>query len=116
MGRRREERRADKMDQTVARSEPQAEIGIADALGLDAKGRPRKRRRGRWLQMLLALAVLGGGYGVYQWYTADAAAIVYNTVPAAKDDLTVTVSATGTLQPLVQVDISSELSGVMRTV
>jgi HlyD family secretion protein len=104
------------MDQTVSRSVPQAEIGIADALGLDAKGLPRKRRRGRWLYPLLAVALLGGGFGIYRWYTADAAAVVYNTVPAGKDDLTVTVSATGTLQPLVQVDISSELSGVMRTV
>lgn len=104
------------MDQTVARSAPQAEIGIADALGLDAKGRPRKRRRGRWLYLLLALIALGGGYAAWQWYTADPTAVVFNTVPAARDDLTVTVSATGTLQPLVQVDISSELSGVMRTV
>ncbi|TJW21499.1 MAG: biotin/lipoyl-binding protein, partial [Mesorhizobium sp.] len=31
-------------------------------------------------------------------------------------DLTVEVSATGTLQPLTQVDISSELSGVVRSV
>ena len=37
-------------------------------------------------------------------------------MPAEKGGLTVTVSATGTLQPLTQVDISSELSGVVRTV
>jgi HlyD family secretion protein len=37
-------------------------------------------------------------------------------VPAAVADLTVEVSATGTLQPLTQVDISSELSGVVRSV
>ena len=33
-------------------------------------------------------------------------------MPATRSDLTVEVSATGTLQPLIQVDISSELSGV----
>jgi HlyD family secretion protein len=44
------------------------------------------------------------------------AKIDYTTVPAAIADLTVAVSATGTLQPLTQVDISSELSGVVRSV
>ncbi|TIX35673.1 MAG: biotin/lipoyl-binding protein, partial [Mesorhizobium sp.] len=38
------------------------------------------------------------------------------TTLAAMADLTVAVSATGTLQPLTQVDISSELSGVVRSV
>ena len=40
----------------------------------------------------------------------------YTTTPATASDLTVEVSATGTLQPLTQVDISSELSGVVRSV
>jgi HlyD family secretion protein len=108
-------KRAD-MHQIVKKPAPQAEIGIAEALGLDSKGRPRKRKRRRSLYALLAVALLGTGYGGYEWFTADAAAVTYTTVPAAKDELTVTVSATGTLQPLTQVDISSELSGVMRTV
>jgi HlyD family secretion protein len=104
------------MDQMVKGPGPQAEIGIADALGLDPEGRPSKRRRSRWLYALTGLVLCGAGYGGWQWYAADAATVVYTTVPAARDDLTVTVSATGTLQPLIQVDISSELSGVMRTV
>lgn len=104
------------MDQTVSRSTPQAEIGIAEALGLDEKGRPRKRNRRRWHLVLLAILALGAGSGAYEWFSDDAAAVVYQTVPAGKGDLTVSVTATGTLQPLIQVDISSELSGVMRTV
>jgi HlyD family secretion protein len=40
----------------------------------------------------------------------------YVTTPAETGNLTVEVSATGTLQPLTQVDISSELSGVVRSV
>jgi HlyD family secretion protein len=105
------------MDQTVSRSAPQAEIGIAQALGLDAKGRPAKRRnRRRWYLALLAIIALGAGYGAYEWFSDDTAAVVYQTVPAEKGDLTVSVTATGTLQPLIQVDLSSELSGVMRTV
>jgi HlyD family secretion protein len=48
--------------------------------------------------------------------TAAPVRIEYATQPAALADLTVEVSATGTLQPLNQVDISSELSGVVRSV
>ena len=40
----------------------------------------------------------------------------FTTAPVKRGDLTVEVSATGTLQPLIQVDISSELSGVVRSV
>lgn len=107
--------RAD-MDQIVGTPRAQVEIKIEEALGLDSKGRPRKRSRRRWYYTLAALLVLGGGYAAWSWFGKDAAAVVYDTVPAAKDNLTVTVSATGTLQPLTQVDISSELSGVMRSV
>lgn len=104
------------MDQIVRTPKPQAEVGIAEALGLDSKGRPRKRSRRRWAYALAALVALGVGYAGWSGFGDDAAGVVYDTVPAAKDSLTVTVSATGTLQPLTQVDISSELSGVVRTV
>ena len=104
------------MDQIVERPLTQADIGVGEALGLDSKGRPRKRGRRRWSYALAALIAIGGFYAAWSWWSADAAAIVYDTVPATKDNLTVTVSATGTLQPLTQVDISSELSGVMRNV
>jgi HlyD family secretion protein len=42
--------------------------------------------------------------------------IRYSTEPARRGDLTVTVTATGTLQPTNQVDVGSELSGTIRTV
>ena len=78
---------------------------------------PSKRNRRRWLYALAAIAVhRRRRRRLFLAVAATARRIVYNTVPAAKDSLTVTVSATGTLQPLTQVDISSELSGVVRTV
>ncbi len=40
----------------------------------------------------------------------------YQTAEVQRGDLTVEVSATGTLQPTNEVDVSSELSGIMKTV
>ena len=85
-----------------------------DALGLGAGAR---RKRGRaWLYALAGLALAAGGLGYWQLGGASTPAVNYVTAPAEIGDITVQVSATGTLQPLIQVDISSELSGVMRTV
>lgn len=103
------------MDQLVNPPKAESDPSIEAALGLDRKGMNRKRRRG-WLFAVLTLALVAAGIGGYQWYAASPPRIEYTTVPAAIADLTVAVSATGTLQPLTQVDISSELSGVVRSV
>jgi len=76
------------------------------------------RKHGRrhwpiWLAVLLALGVgaylmLGSGNGNSK--------IRYQTAPAEKGRLVVTVSATGTLQPTNQVDVGSELSGTIQSV
>jgi HlyD family secretion protein len=104
------------MDQIVRKPSPETTVAIETALGLDPKGRSKRRSRRRLLYVLAAIAVVGAAAGFYSWLSQEQAKIVYATVPAAKDSLTITVSATGTLQPLTQVDISSELSGVVRTV
>ena len=74
------------------------------------------RRRG-WSRMLVILLVLAAAAGAGWWWLRPTTTVVsYETTPAARSSLTVEVSATGTLQPLTQVDISSELSGVVRSV
>jgi HlyD family secretion protein len=105
------------MDQTVERPkvETPAGIGIEESLGLDAKGRGRERRR-KWTLWSATLVALLAGIGAWQWFDQAPAKIVYTTAPAEMRDLTIKVSATGTLQPLTQVDVSSELSGVVRSV
>jgi HlyD family secretion protein len=103
------------VDQIVNLPKAQSAEAIETALGLDGKGRPSRARRGLWYG-LLALIVAAAAVAFYQWYATKPPRIVYKTVPAALADLTVEVSATGTLQPLTQVDISSELSGVVRSV
>jgi HlyD family secretion protein len=88
---------------------------IENALGLG----PQHQRRfwaKRLIWLVLALAALAAAYFLYQSFTTSAAVITYDTVETEKADLTVTVSATGTIQPLTQVDIGTELSGVVREV
>ena len=84
-----------------------------EALGLGT--RPAGRRRGGWLYAAAALLLAAAALAYWQFGTA-APQPAYVTEPAARGDFTVEVSATGTLQPLIQVDISSELSGVVRSV
>jgi len=103
------------VDQIVNPPKTESDSAIETALGLDRQGRRKTRRRG-WLYGLLALIVIAAGFGSYQWYPGAPTKVDYTTVPAAIADLTVAVSATGTLQPLTQVDISSQLSGVVRSV
>jgi HlyD family secretion protein len=103
------------VDQIVNPPNVESTSTIETALGLDQAGVKTKRRRG-WLYTLVALAVIVAATAAYQWYGSQAVKVDYTIVPAAKADLTVQVSATGTLQPLTQVDISSELSGVVRSV
>jgi HlyD family secretion protein len=103
------------VDQIVNLPKAESDSSIETALGLDSKGLRKNRRRG-WLYALLALIIVAAGIAGYQWYAGAPAKIDYTTVPATVADLTVEVSATGTLQPLTQVAISSELSGVIRSV
>ena len=63
---------------------------------------------------IIALVVVGGGL----WWV-DATTTVkpaYATVPATYGDLTVQVTSTGSVQPINQVQVSSELSGTVRRV
>lgn len=103
------------MDQLVKPPEAESQSAAEQALGLDQAGLGSSRRRGWLYTLLVAIAVLAG-LAAYQWYTASPARVEYVAEPAAPADLTVEVSATGTLQPLTQVDISSELSGIVRSV
>lgn len=106
------------MDQIVERpqrAKPATPESIEETLALGAAGRKRGSRR-LWLYALLAVAVAAFGVAAWQWTAAPATQTVYRTVAVEPGALTVEVSATGTLQPLTQVEVSSELSGVVRSV
>ena len=83
---------------------------------LTPKPSPRRRRHLlRWLAWgALALLI---GLAIFTWgLNRDPSIVKYETTEAQQGDLTVTVSATGNLQPTDQVDVGSEVSGTIATV
>jgi len=84
---------------------------------LAAEGSPSLLRRGlRWGVVLLVLALSGLGIFLFLQSRRNAAKPEYVTAEVTRGDLTVTVSATGSLAPTHQVDVGSELSGTVDTV
>jgi len=85
---------------------------LAEQLGFGPSG-TGPRRRVRWLAVGIATVLLAG---LALALRSGAGPARYRTEPARRGSLTVVVSATGTLQPTNQVDVGSELSGVVRSV
>ena len=70
-----------------------------------------KRRRLWWgLAVLAALA-----FGVWEWQSRSASAALpaYATVTAGMGDITVSVTAVGTVQPIQTVDVAAQISGTI---
>lgn len=86
---------------------------IAKTLGLGARARGRRvRRRLFWVAVLAVLAAAG-----YLGLTREkASAVHYETQPSERGDLVITVNATGTLEPIKEVDVGIEVSGTVKTV
>ena len=91
-----------------------APAGLQDLLGVGA-ARRWWQRLSLWIT-LLVLVLAAGGFVYWQRAQQANAAPVYVTEPVRKGDLTLTVSANGTLQPTRTVNIGSELSGTVRRV
>lgn len=68
-----------------------------------------------WRTAAALLAVLLIGFAIWQG-SGSGTSIRYITEPATTGDLTVIVTATGSIQPINEVDVSSELSGTVRKV
>src|SRR5690606_33376566 len=71
------------------------------------------RRAWRWITAALVLLALAAG-GSWWWLArGTGTSVSYVTEPVTRGALTVTVVATGTVQPTRQVEVSSELSGTL---
>ncbi len=73
-------------------------------------------RRPLWWGVAVAVLLAVGGVWYWQSQKAANAAPTYTTQPVALGNLTLTVTANGTLQPTRAITIGSELSGIVRQV
>ncbi|MCB1961465.1 MAG: efflux RND transporter periplasmic adaptor subunit [Rhodocyclaceae bacterium] len=80
---------------------------------LDLNPATRKSHR-RWLWLVLILIAAALGWALTR--AEHGTPVNFQRTPVTRGDLTVTVSATGTLQPTNQVDVGSELSGTITAV
>ncbi|MFB9950877.1 efflux RND transporter periplasmic adaptor subunit [Rhizobium puerariae] len=89
--------------------------GTPDLAAIMAASGGRKKRR--WIFWpVAAIVLLAAGAGAYTYFGSSGTRYTYTTQPAKRGDLSVIVTATGSVQPTDQVDISSELSGTVRKV
>ena len=97
------------------KSNTKAESDISQTLGIDQAPGHRKHLR-RWL-LLALLAIAGLTMAAVTWKRLEKSnSIHYQTQKVQRGNLTVTVTATGTLEPTNQVDVGSEVSGTIETV
>ncbi len=94
---------------------PNEETEIARVLNLSPSA-DRPRRMGRWVMAMALAAVISLGVGLFLKSSRSPGAVQYKTQEVQRGDLVVVVTATGTLQPTNKVDVSSELSGIIKTV
>jgi HlyD family secretion protein len=88
---------------------------IVGTLGLDDKTGP-SGRLWRWVGWgVLPVLLLAAG-GVYWLQRSGADGLQYQTQEVRRGDLTMTVTATGSLAPTNEVEVGSELSGIIRSV
>src|SRR3989442_15175809 len=73
-------------------------------------------RASRWVKRSIILIVLGGLVGGGAWYFARGrnSAAQYQTAPVARGDLTQVVTATGQIGPVVNVQVGSQISGIIK--
>lgn len=75
-----------------------------------------RRVAGRLVALAAVCAGAYGGYVCYRNRQREAAAVSYETRSVERGSLTVTVSATGTLEPVNTVEVGSEVSGTLKSV
>ncbi len=99
-----------KTGDTGLTSAPESEVAA-----VLAGGRKSGRRRRLWTIAAVVVVALAG-LGAWMMSGSSGPQVTYVTQPVTEGDLTVTVTATGTVEPTNQVAISSELSGTVRSV
>jgi HlyD family secretion protein len=66
-----------------------------------------------WVMLTLLALLAGGGY--WYWKHAGTKEIEYQSVAIGRGDITQVVTATGTLNPVTNVTVGSQISGIIQT-
>src|SRR4030042_6603214 len=90
------------------------ESDITKTLGIDHRS-GRGRRLKRWLLLVLLIVVLVGLW-TFRKSSSGSTTVQYRTQEAQRGNLVVRVTATGTLEPTNQVEVGSEISGIVKSV
>lgn len=97
-------------------------MAVNDPVGRDIKqilgiGRQPSHRKIVWLGIVVA-SLMGAGlaFNAQNSAPADRTAVQYKTAEITRGNLSVSVSATGVLEPVNKVDIGTEISGTVRSV
>jgi HlyD family secretion protein len=88
---------------------------VADTLELNSV-HGKKRKFKKPLIILIIIVIVIALLLLLTGKNNEPASALYKTEQVTKGDLTITVSATGSLKPRNQVDVGSELSGIVKTV
>lgn len=72
---------------------------------------PRPRRSGLPWLIGVAMVTALGGVGLWYWWTSGSPPVQYNTALVDRGPITAIVTATGTINPVVSVQVGSQVSG-----
>jgi HlyD family secretion protein len=70
-----------------------------------------KSNGGKWKRILLATVLAAGAGGYFYFHHGNGEKLSFNTVAVTRGELTKLVTATGTLNPVVNVTVGSQVSG-----
>lgn len=91
------------------------ETDTAKILEIDPSSSSRRIPK-RWIIAVILVMVVAAIAFVFWRGSNSSSAVQYKTDEVSRGNLTVIVTATGTLQPTNKVDVGSELSGIIKTV
>ncbi len=74
---------------------------------------PARRSRRRWLLVVGLILLVGGGV-LWYWLAPSKPPIIYKTAPVDRGPITALVTATGSINPVISVQVGSQVSGKIK--